>query len=76
MWVWRTLYIFTKDQLCAAECARAQASLGYSVEVTQAGDGLSSRGTRDDALMSGDSLRKLLVKMESQVTIASFQSVN
>jgi len=50
--------------------ARVLGELGYSVEVIEAGDGLSSRGTRDDALMSGDSIRKLLVKMEQQVEVA------
>lgn len=47
--------------------ARVLGELGYSVEVVEAGDGLSSRGTRDDSLMSGDSIRKLLVKMEAEV---------
>jgi len=49
--------------------ARVLGELGYSVEVTQAGDGLSSRGTQDESLMSGDSIRKLLVKMEQHVEI-------
>lgn len=42
-------------------------ALGYSVEVVQAGNGLSARGTSDDSVHSGDVLRKLLVKMESRV---------
>ncbi|MDQ3254838.1 MAG: transposase [Acidobacteriota bacterium] len=49
--------------------ARVLGELGYSVEVTQAGDGLSSRGTQDESLMSGDSIRKLLVKMEQRVEV-------
>jgi hypothetical protein len=47
--------------------ARVLGELGYAVEVVEAGDGLSSRGTADDSLISGDSIRKLLVKMEQQV---------
>ncbi|MCA1617652.1 MAG: transposase, partial [Acidobacteria bacterium] len=47
--------------------ARVLGELGYSVEVVEAGDGLSSRGTADDALISGDTIRKLLVQMEQQV---------
>jgi len=50
--------------------ARVLGELGYAVEVIEAGDGLSSRGTEDDSLMSGDSIRKLLVKMEQQVKVA------
>ena len=49
--------------------ARVLGELGYAVEVTQAGDGLSSRGTQDDSLLSGDSIRKLLVKMEQHVEV-------
>ena len=51
--------------------ARVLGELGYSVEVVEAGDGVSSRGTRDDSLISGDSIRKLLVKMEQQVDIGA-----
>ena len=51
--------------------ARVLGELGYAVEVTQAGDGLSSRGTQDESLMSGDSIRKLLVKMEQRVEIGA-----
>ena len=50
--------------------ARVLGELGYAVEVLEEGGGLSARGTADDALMSGDSIRKLLVKMEQQVEIA------
>jgi Transposase DDE domain len=49
--------------------ARVLGELGYSVEVIEAGDGLSSRGTGDDSLISGDSIRKLLVKLEQQVEV-------
>ncbi|MFQ5938026.1 MAG: transposase [Acidiferrobacterales bacterium] len=41
-------------------------ALGYSVEVLEPKQGLSRRGTSDDKLISGDVLRKLLVKMEQQ----------
>jgi hypothetical protein len=50
--------------------ARVLGELGYAVEVVEAGDGISSRGTADDSLLSGDSIRKLLVKMEAQVRVA------
>lgn len=50
--------------------ARVLGELGYAVEVIEAGEGLSSRGTHDDSLMSGDTVRKLLVKMEQQVAMA------
>ena len=42
-------------------------ALGYSVEVLEPAQGLSLRGTSDDKLISGDVLRKLLVKLESHV---------
>jgi hypothetical protein len=42
-------------------------AIGYSVEVLEPEQGLSVRGTSDDKLLSGDVLRKLLVKMEKQV---------
>jgi len=42
-------------------------ALGYSVEVLEPTQGLSLRGTSDDKLISGDVLRKLLVKLENQV---------
>jgi hypothetical protein len=44
-------------------------ALGYSVEVLEPEQGLSVRGTADDKLMSGDVLRKLLVKLENQVDL-------
>ncbi len=50
--------------------ARVLGALGYSVEVRQPGNGLSRRGTADDAVHSGDVLRKLLVKMETEVVIS------
>ena len=43
--------------------------LGYAVEVTEAGEGLSSRGTAADSVLSGDVIRKLLVKREAQAQI-------
>ncbi len=51
--------------------ARVLGELGYAVEVLEAGDGLSARGTRDDSLISGDVIRKLLVKMEQQVELGA-----
>lgn len=42
-------------------------ALGYSAKVLEADEGLSRRGTSDDQLLSGDVVRKLLVKMERQV---------
>lgn len=42
-------------------------ALGYSVEVLEPAQGLSLRGTADDKLISGDVLRKLLVKLENHV---------
>src|SRR3989449_8295130 len=42
-------------------------ALGYSVEVLEPEQGLSLRGTSDDKLLSGDVLRKVLVKLENQV---------
>lgn len=50
--------------------ARVLGELGYAVEVVESGTGISSRGTTDDSLLSGDSIRKLLVKMEQQVRVA------
>ena len=41
--------------------------MGYSVEVLEPAQGLSLRGTSDDQLISGDVLRKLLVKLENHV---------
>jgi len=42
-------------------------ALGYSIEVLEPEQGLSLRGTSDDKLLSGDVLRKLLVKLENHV---------
>jgi hypothetical protein len=39
------------------------------VAVTQAGEGISRRGTGDAQVVSGDGLRKLLVQMEKQVEV-------
>src|SRR6266436_3463860 len=44
-------------------------ALGYSVEVLEPEQGLSLRGTSDDKLISGDVLRKLLVKLEHHVNL-------
>jgi hypothetical protein len=45
-------------------------ALGYSIEVLDPEQGLSLRGTSDDKLMSGDVVRKLLVKLETQVDLS------
>src|SRR5712691_9681429 len=50
--------------------ARVLGALGYSVEVIEPAQGLSLRGTADDQLFSGDVVRKLLVKMETQVDLS------
>jgi len=42
-------------------------ALGYSVEVLEPAQGVSLRGTSDDKPISGDVLRKLLVKLEHHV---------
>ena len=44
-------------------------ALGYSVEVLEPEQGVSLRGTSDDKLISGDVLRKLLVKLEHHVNL-------
>jgi Transposase DDE domain len=44
-------------------------ALGYSLEVLEPEQGLSLRGTVDDKLISGDVLRKLLVKLEKHVDL-------
>jgi hypothetical protein len=44
-------------------------ALGYSLEVLEPEQGLSWRGTGDDKLISGDVLRKLLVKLEKRVDL-------
>src|SRR5919204_1652908 len=50
--------------------ARVLGALGYSVEVIEPAHGLSSRGTSDDKLFSGDVVRKLLVQMEEQADLS------
>jgi hypothetical protein len=50
--------------------ARVLGALGYSVEVIAPAHGLSSRGTSDDKLFSGDVVRKLLVQMEAQADLS------
>lgn len=51
------------------QSARVLGALGYSIHVTEPGQGLSTRGTEDGSVHSGDVLRKLLVKMESEVVV-------
>ncbi|SRR6266568_2413902 len=51
------------------QSARVLGALGYSVAVTQAGEGISRRGTGDAQVVSGDVLRKLLVQMEKPVEV-------
>ena len=48
--------------------ARVLGALGYSVEVTNAGQGISRKGTQEDTLISPDVWRKLLVKMEQGIS--------
>src|SRR5215475_11337111 len=50
--------------------ARVLGALGYSMEVLEPTQGLSSRGTSDDKLFSGDVVRKLLVQMEAQADLS------
>lgn len=50
--------------------ARVLGALGYSVEVIAPAHGLSLRGTADDPLLSGDVVRKLLVKLEAQADVS------
>src|SRR5262244_987463 len=50
--------------------ARVLGALGYSMEVLEPTQGLSSRGTSDDKLFSGDVVRKLLVQMEEQADLS------
>jgi hypothetical protein len=47
--------------------ARVLGALGYRVEVVEPEQGLSLRDTSDDPFVSGDGVRKLLVKMEPEV---------
>jgi hypothetical protein len=46
--------------------ARVLGALGYSLEVLDEGDGISTRGTKTDSLYSEDVLRKLLGKIEKK----------
>src|SRR5262247_3292023 len=50
--------------------ARVLGALGYSVEVIEPAHGLSSSGTSDDKLFSGDVVRKLLVQMAEQADLS------
>ena len=52
------------------QSAEVLGELGYSVEVIEAGQGISRRGTGDAQVMSGDVLRKLLVQMEQHITLS------
>lgn len=51
------------------QSARVLGALGYSVTVTEAGQGISRRGTSDEQALSGDVLRKLLVQMEAKIEV-------
>src|SRR5207248_9658096 len=55
--------------------ARVLGALGYSVEVIEPSQGLSLRGTADDQLFSGDVVRKLWVKMETQADLSQLARV-
>jgi hypothetical protein len=50
--------------------ARVLGALGDSIEVIKPAHGLSSRGTADDQLLSGDVVRKLLVQREEQAALS------
>lgn len=49
------------------QSASVLGALGYSLNVVEPDQGLSRRGTSADKIISGDMLRKLLVKMEQAV---------
>jgi hypothetical protein len=49
--------------------ARVLGALGYSIEVIEPGDGITSRGTSSDQLYSEDVLRKMLGKLETKVEV-------
>lgn len=49
--------------------ARLLGALGYSIEVIEPGDGITSRGTSKDQLYSEDILRKMLGKLEQKVEV-------
>ncbi len=53
------------------QSAHVLGALDYSVAVTEAGQGISRRGTSDEQVVSGDVLRKLLVKMGLQALTPS-----
>jgi hypothetical protein len=57
------------------QSARVLGALGYSVDVREAGKGMSRRGTSDAQVVSGDVLRKLLVQMEKQVQVSKAELV-
>ena len=63
------LYAFRKLGY-VLQSARVLGALGYSVEVPEAGKGISRRGTGDAHVVSGDVLRKLLVQMETRVQVS------
>jgi hypothetical protein len=49
--------------------AAVRGALGYSVDVLEPDQGVSLRGPSDDKLLSGDVLRKLLVKLANPVDL-------
>jgi hypothetical protein len=51
--------------------ARVLGALGYSLEVLDVGDGISTRGTSRDGAYSEDVVRKLLGKIEKEAEVAS-----
>ena len=70
--LWRhasRLLCVSQAALCVAVCPSIGA-LRYSVEVTEAGKGMSRRGTGDEQVVSGDVLRKLLVQMETRAQVS------
>jgi hypothetical protein len=68
------LYAFRKLGY-VLQSARVLGALGYSVEVTEAGKGMSRRGTGDAQVVSGDVLRKLLVQMETRAQVSPAELV-
>src|SRR6266849_4233974 len=50
------------------QSARVLGALGYSVAVLEADHGMTRRGTSDDQALSGDVIRKLLEKLEAEVS--------
>jgi hypothetical protein len=51
------------------QSARVLGALGYSMEVPEAGKGISRRGTGEAQVVSGDVLRTLLVQLETRVQV-------